>query len=547
MARIEVTAANFPGSALQGSGTDTLVLVGGGTFDFAYVTLSGFTEIVLESTSGSYATVMISGEQLAGVTSLTRTSSYGAAIYLTGTDIDLRGKTFNNLSNVYIADDNATVTVSSLSLALDMSAYARQGETIVLDGPITTETSRADLHARGFDKIIEGSNVWIDAHPTLTGLSGSFYVREGDSVRLDPEGDATISDAEGRIASLEITLSDSGYYFAMNNFKIGQNFTILDNTFDQILLYQGSEIAQIDSSTYVEGARIVFNQSASADMINEFIRELAYAPGDFVYEENVFVTFTVRDEGGRKAATTIHVNAETNWTPTKPNLAGASVAEDATAGTVVGSLKATDANNDPVNYRLTDDAGGRFRIVNDKLVVSGQVPLDFEQASQHSVTVIANDGEKDGLPATFTISVVDVLEKILGTRGKDKILGARGQEILNGGLGNDILTGGGGKDIFVFNTKLGKTNIDRITDFLPKQDKIHLENAIFKKLGKAGSLKKEAFYTGTKAHDRDDRIIYNKKTGALYYDADGTGAVKAVHFATLSNKAALKYTDLFII
>ncbi|QRM29443.1 hypothetical protein [Microvirga sp. VF16] len=65
MARIEVTAENFPGSLLEGSGTDTFVLVGGGTFDFAYVILSGFSAIAIESGTSRYATVQISGEQLA--------------------------------------------------------------------------------------------------------------------------------------------------------------------------------------------------------------------------------------------------------------------------------------------------------------------------------------------------------------------------------------------------------------------------------------------------------------------------------------------------
>jgi Ca2+-binding RTX toxin-like protein len=60
-------------------------------------------------------------------------------------------------------------------------------------------------------------------------------------------------------------------------------------------------------------------------------------------------------------------------------------------------------------------------------------------------------------------------------------------------------------------------------------------------------LKKGAFFAGDKAHDRDDRIIYSKKAGALFYDADGIGTSGQVHFATLSKKPALKYTDFLII
>jgi hypothetical protein len=41
-------------------------------------------------------------------------------------------------------------------------------------------------------------------------------------------------------------------------------------------------------------------------------------------------------------------------------------------------------------------------------------------------------------------------------------------------------------------------------------------------------LKSSAFHTGSAAHDKNDCIIYNKKTGALYYDADGTGTSNQV-------------------
>ncbi len=576
MARIEVTADEFPGMALQGSGTDTLVLVGGGTFDFAYVTFAGFSEIVSEPGTGSYlsVTVKISGEQLSGVNSISsaNSSAYNI-IHLTGNSVDLRNKTFSNFDSINIADDNAVVTVNSMSQALTLNAWERQGETVVLDGPVLTPTSRTALHNRGFDHIQEGiqegSVVWTDATPTLTGLTGSFHVRAGESVSLDPEHDALVSDQEGLIATLDISLSGNGYYFAMNNFRVGQNFTIVDNSYDQTLMYKGSEIARIDRLYYSEdGARILFNQPTTPEIITEFIRNLSYAPGDFIYEKNVTVTFTAYDPGNRKAEAVLHVTAEQNWTPTKPDLNGTSVAENAVAGAVVGILGATDGNGDPVSYRLTDDAGGRFSIDGNKLVVSGRIPLDFEQASTHTVTVVASDGQKEGLPATFTISITDVIEntvpgtdgttRIPGTAGKDKLVGTEGQDILYGGSGNDTLTGSGNKDVFVFNAKLGtsktdrKVNFDTITDFKVGEDKLWLDNAIFKKLGKGteaapGALNKKSFVVGDKAKDKDDYLIYNKKTGVLSYDADGSGKGQAIEFAQLKKGLMLTYKDLFVI
>ncbi len=121
-------------------------------------------------------------------------------------------------------------------------------------------------------------------------------------------------------------------------------------------------------------------------------------------------------------------------------------------------------------------------------------------------------------------------------------------------MGNDTLTGGAGADIFVFNTKLNATtNIDTITDFDVVNDTIWFENGIMTKLGVVGTLNANAFWSGadvTTAHDADDRIIYDTTTGALYYDADGSGSASvAVQIALIgtTTHAALTYADFVVI
>jgi Ca2+-binding RTX toxin-like protein len=133
------------------------------------------------------------------------------------------------------------------------------------------------------------------------------------------------------------------------------------------------------------------------------------------------------------------------------------------------------------------------------------------------------------------------------------ITGNSGANRIYGGAGNDVLRGGAGKDVFVFDTKLNKnTNVDRVLDFRYQDDSFHLDNKYFTKLGSGSSSKpkkinSDMFAEGKKAQDREDRIIYDKKTGALYYDADGTGSKAQVKIATIDNKTKLFYHDFFVI
>jgi Ca2+-binding RTX toxin-like protein len=134
-----------------------------------------------------------------------------------------------------------------------------------------------------------------------------------------------------------------------------------------------------------------------------------------------------------------------------------------------------------------------------------------------------------------------------GGNGNDRMWGQGGNDKLYGGLGKDFLSGGSGKDSFVFDTKLGSTNIDTIDDFSVKDDTILLDRTIFTKVGKVGDLASGAFHIGTKAHDASDRIIYDKASGKVWYDADGSGGGKAIQFALLDKGLALTASDFDII
>jgi Ca2+-binding RTX toxin-like protein len=148
----------------------------------------------------------------------------------------------------------------------------------------------------------------------------------------------------------------------------------------------------------------------------------------------------------------------------------------------------------------------------------------------------------NGNSAANTLTGNNGINQLKGLAGNDKLIGQGGADVLFGGTGNDILTGGGAADTFVFDTGLSSTeNVDKITDFVHGTDKIKLSGAWFSELTGQTTLSAGQFHAAagaTAAQDANDVIIYNKTTGALFYDPDGVGNLGAIQFGKLNGAPA---------
>ena len=72
---------------------------------------------------------------------------------------------------------------------------------------------------------------------------------------------------------------------------------------------------------------------------------------------------------------------------------------------------------------------------------------------------------------------------------------------------------------------------------------------MFKKLG-TGDLSKKAFFAhknADDAKDSKDRIVYDTKSGELYFDKDGAGGKHAKLFATLDTRPDIDHTDFVVV
>ncbi|PZD73398.1 Bifunctional hemolysin/adenylate cyclase [Acaryochloris thomasi RCC1774] len=131
----------------------------------------------------------------------------------------------------------------------------------------------------------------------------------------------------------------------------------------------------------------------------------------------------------------------------------------------------------------------------------------------------------------------DTLE---GQGSFDVLLGGSGNDILVGGLNNDTLTGGTGSDIFRFDTGFNSLGMDKITDFA-SNDVLELSKSVFDLSGVAGANIVASEFASvnslTAAGNSAALIVYNRNTGDLYFNANGSaaGLGSGGQFAELDN------------
>jgi Ca2+-binding RTX toxin-like protein len=262
---------------------------------------------------------------------------------------------------------------------------------------------------------------------------------------------------------------------------------------------------------------------------------LPYGPQAAGAVDNLTLVGTARNGTGNGFANTIVGNSAAN---TLSGLAG----NDVLNGGAGADRMFGGAGND--TYHV--DSGGD--LVNE--AIAGSSGLDRVLSSVSFILPYAPQGAVENLTLLGSATINGT-----GNLVTNVIAGNASNNILSGREGSDTLTGGFGSDGFVFDTALNAlTNVDTIADFSNRggDDSMRLDNAIFTQLptglgGFPRTLDPGHFHIGTVAADADDYIVYNDQTGALFYDADGSGgASQAIQFATLTNKPTLTEDDFVV-
>ena len=109
------------------------------------------------------------------------------------------------------------------------------------------------------------------------------------------------------------------------------------------------------------------------------------------------------------------VTSGVNHAPTDISLVGTSVAENSTAGTVVGTLSGTDSDAGDTSTFSIVSPNGMFAINGNNLVVAG--PIDYEGGATEQVTVRVTDASGATYDEVFNIGITDANDAPTVTSG----------------------------------------------------------------------------------------------------------------------------------
>jgi Ca2+-binding RTX toxin-like protein len=124
-----------------------------------------------------------------------------------------------------------------------------------------------------------------------------------------------------------------------------------------------------------------------------------------------------------------------------------------------------------------------------------------------------------------------------GNGGYDRIAGGAGNDRIFGGAGHDALRGGANADTFIY--KSAVEGGDTIFDF-SAGDRFQFKAIAFKP---GNFVSHAADHTALHA---SDHFIFNRVDDTLWYDADGSGAGKAVLIADL-NDVSLTAASIWVV
>ncbi|MCA2906031.1 ELWxxDGT repeat protein, partial [Microcystis sp. M042S1] len=246
--------------------------------------------------------------------------------------------------------------------------------------------------------VVNLGNLTFTPNTNYNGIAGfTWNGSDGTNYALNPSTVALTINSINDVPTVANPITDTSIFSNRSS-----NFTISANTF------QDSDVG--DSLTYsatlADGSTLpswltfndrTFSGNPSAAQAGQ-------------YDLKVIAT----DQSGASTSDSF-VLSVVNSAPWNITLDNSTVPENSANNTVIGLLSASDNNtNDTHTFTLINNAGGRFAIVNNQLVVADGSLLDYETNTQHTIRVKATDNTGLSYERNLTISISNVADDLAG-------------------------------------------------------------------------------------------------------------------------------------
>ncbi|BAY21903.1 5'-nucleotidase/2',3'-cyclic phosphodiesterase [Calothrix sp. NIES-2100] len=472
-----------------------------------------------------------------------------SVLYLkAGTNLDYESK---SSYNVTVAVDDSTVgntpdATASFTLTVNDVNEAPTSVTFKNQTTSLAENSNTSIRVKVADIAIADDTLGTN-NLSLTGTdAGSFeidnsvlYLKAGTNLDYETKSSYNITVAVDDSTVGNTPDASTGFTLSVTNINeapIANNDSATTTDIQSITINVLANDSDPDNDTLSISS---FTNATKGTVVKNADNTLTYTPISGSSGADSFV-YTASDGKGGTASATVNlsVNLASNTitgTSGKDNLKGTN-RDDIIRG-LAGNDSLTGGNGNDTLYggQGKDNLQGG----NDNDTLYGDEDNDTLVGGLGNDTLYGGSGN-DELQGT------DDNDNLYGDDGNDTLLGGNGNDLLVGGKGKDTLTGGSGSDRFYLTgNSIGE--YDKITDFKPKVDTILISKSEFGLSQALGILDTSLFRLGTKATTSSDRFIYNKNTGNLFFDVDGTGSTAQIQIAQLTNNVALTSSDITVI
>jgi cyclophilin family peptidyl-prolyl cis-trans isomerase len=397
-----------------------------------------------------------------------------------------------------------------------------------------------------FGKVVSGMDV-IDAmatQPTVTVATATVGRLENV-----PQTEISISSAtetqQGKSISktgvVSVGALETG---ARWEYSINKGVTWKKGTGKTFTLAEGSYAANLIQVRQTDAAGNVSTHNGQSEVImvvdKTAPKAISFNPGlgsvGFPVAQSLSITFNeiIKSGTGTVTLTTAAGKVVQSWQITPGSGSAASATIDPTDDLAYGTTYFLEMSSGAI----TDLAGNayaglkKFKFTTTPTVSTAAAAYTLVNEANNLTYVGTADFSGTGNDNNNILTGGAANDSLWGKGGKDILLGGAGADTLYGENGSDTLTGGDGSDYFVLSSPT-HTGVDLFIDFKPGEDKIAFISANFTGLPTALTAADWLTGAGKKVASSGQHLIYDTRSGELYYDADGLAATPAVKIAII--------------